>query len=107
MHNKSGSASLHTIQDAPRETIAEYQQEYAEPGMGEAQTVSITCSPRMRLFAIAINLMVLTELCIAMYFAAQDQTQLTPVFFKVFFSLLLPTLVIAFVGRRIIAKADQ
>lgn len=81
--------------------------EYREPGMGEAQNVSLTCSPRMRLFAILINVLVVTELFVAMYFAQQTPARLTPVFFKIFFSLLVPTLVVAFVGRRLIAKAEQ
>ena len=86
--------------------------EHAEPamqesGMGEAQKVSLTSSPRMKLFALLINLLVLTELTIAMYFAAQDQDRLTPVFFKIFFSLLVPTVIGAIVGRRLIARAER
>lgn len=86
---------------------AQNEQEYYEPAMGEAQKVSLTTSPRMRLFALLINLMVISELCVAIYFAQQTPDRLTPVFFKVFFSLLVPTLLAAVVGRRLIAKAER
>lgn len=82
-------------------------QEYEERGMGEAQQVSLTSSPKMKLFALFINILVISELFVAMYFANQTPAQLTPVFFKIFFSLLLPTLGLAFLGRRIIAKAER
>lgn len=94
------------LNDMPLEN-AERHEEYHEPGMGEAQKVSLTSSPRMRLFALLINVMVVSELCVAMYFAQQTPDRLTPVFFKVFFSLLVPTLVAAVVGRRLIAKAER
>ena len=80
------------------------EQPVGEGNMGEAQTVSITSDPRLRIFSLVINILVVSELFIAMYFAAQDQDRLTPIFFKVFFSLLIPTLVAAFVGRRLLAR---
>ena len=78
-----------------------------EPGMGEAQKVSLAHSPRLRLFALLINVLVVSELVVSMYFAQQTPDRLTPVFFKVFFSLLVPTLVVAIVGRRLIARAER
>ncbi len=94
------------LNDMPLEN-ADRQEEYHQPGMGEAQKVSLTASPRLRLFALLINVLVVSELCVAMYFAQQTPDRLTPVFFKVFFSLLVPTLVAAVVGRRLIAKAER
>ena len=70
--------------------------------IGEAQSFELTGSLHQRLLAIGINLLVIGELFIAMYFAAQDQDRLTPIFFKVFFSLLVPTLIVAFIGKWII-----
>lgn len=90
-----------------REYLRPVDEEKDERGMGEAQKVSLATSPRLRLFALFINLVVLIEVAVAMFFAAQDPDRLTPVFFKIFFILLLPTLVIAFLGRRHIAKAEQ
>lgn len=86
---------------------AQGRDEYHEPAMGEAQKVSLTSSPRLRLFALLINVLVIGELCVAIYFAQQTPDRLTPVFFKVFFCLLAPTLVAAVVGRRLIAKAER
>lgn len=80
---------------------------YEESAMGAAQKVSLASSPKMKLFALFINVLVIGELFVAMYFANQTPERLTPVFFKIFFSLLLPTLVLAYLGRRILAKAGQ
>lgn len=92
------STDVHNIQG---------EQAYEERGMGEAQKVSLTSSPRLKLFALFINILVISELFVAMYFANQTPARLTPVFFKIFFSLLLPTLLLAFAGRRLIAKAER
>lgn len=85
-----------------REAVAEQQS-----AMGEAQHVNLASSPRLRLFAVCINLLVILELCIAMYMASLDQSRLTPIFFKVFFSMLVPTLIGAAVGRRLIARSER
>lgn len=90
-----------------REYLVPTDEKKDEKGMGEGQTVSLTTSPRLRLFAMLINLLVVSEVFVAMYFAAQTPDRLTPVFFKIFFSLLVPTLMLAFFGRRYIAKAEQ
>lgn len=74
-----------------------------DTGYGSAQSASITTSLRLRIFALFVNLLVLSELCIAMYFAAQDMDNLTPVFFKVFFTLLIPTIIGTILVRRFIA----
>jgi len=90
-----------------REYLQPTDEKSDEKGMGEAQQVSLATSPRLRLFAMIINVLVVGELFVAMYFAARTPDSLTPVFFKVFFSLLVPTLIVAFLGRRWIAKAEQ
>ncbi|MDL2275505.1 hypothetical protein LJC22_05225 [Desulfosarcina sp. OttesenSCG-928-G10] len=82
----------------------EYQAPH-EPAMGEAQTVSLTSDIRQKLFAVFINVLVIGELSVSMYFAHQAAARFTPVFFKIFFCLLLPTLVFAYIGRRALAKA--
>lgn len=84
------------------------EKEYeGEAGFGEGQKVSLSGDPRLKLFAALINFLVICELFVAMYFASQDPDRLTPVFFKIFFSLLVPTIVAAFVGRRLLAKAAR
>ena len=78
----------------------------AQPGMGEAERVEISTSPYRRILTVVVNLLVLAEVFVAMYFAAKDPDTLTPVFFKVFFSLLLPTVVAAWTARRLISRRE-
>lgn len=78
---------------------------YGEPGFGEAQKVSLSSDPRLHLLSIVINFLVVSELFIAMYFASRNPDALTPTFFTVFFSLLIPTIIGAVIGRRLIARA--
>ncbi len=78
-----------------------------EGPIGEAQAVELAHGlPRM-LLTIAVNLLVLVEVFIAMYFAAQNPDEITPIFFKTLFSMLLPTLVLAFVAKRVIARRGK
>ena len=79
----------------------------AEGPIGEAQSVQLAHGlPRM-LLTIAVNVLVLAEVFIAMYFAAQNPDEITPIFFKTLFSMLLPTLVLAFVAKRVIARRSR
>lgn len=79
--------------------------EHAEQGAvyGGAQHVSVTTSFSLRLLAVAVNILVLAELCVAMYYGSQDMDNITPIFFKVFFSLLIPTIVGTIILRRILS----
>lgn len=75
--------------------------------IGEAQAVQLAHGlPRM-LLTIAVNLLVLAEVFIAMYFAAKTPDEITPIFFKTLFSMLLPTLVMAAIAKRIIARRGR
>ena len=79
----------------------------AEGPIGEAQSVELAHGlPRM-LLTITVNVLVLAEVFIAMYFAAQNPDEITPIFFKTLFSMLVPTLVLAFVAKRIIARRGR
>lgn len=99
--------NVHAAAAREREYLQPTDEKSDERGIGEAQKVSLATSPRLRLFAMFINFLVVSEVFIAMYFAAQTPDKLTPIFFKIFFSLLVPTLALAFWGRRRIAKAEQ
>ncbi len=79
----------------------------AEGPMGEAQTVHLASGLPRLVLTITVNLLVLAEVFIAMYFAAQNPDEITPIFFKVLFTLLLPTLVLAFVAKRILARRGK
>lgn len=49
---------------------------------------------------IAMNVAVLTELCVAMYLASSSAEDFTATFLKAFFGMLIPTLVIGILGKR-------
>jgi hypothetical protein len=57
------------------------------------------------MLVIFLNVLVLAELCIAMYMASADPENFTPVFMKVFFGLLIPTLTAGFYLKRRLASA--
>jgi len=109
MQSHSATPSLSPLLNAPQEArqMLVPEKQAAGRGLGEAQQVSLSTNPRMRLFAFFINIIVVCEVFVAMYFASQEPDRLTPVFFKIFFALLIPTLVGAYFGRRLIAKAEQ
>ena len=61
---------------------------------------------RQKLVVITLDVLLLVELCIAMYFANLAPEAFTPTFVKTFFSLLLPTVLTGlFFLRRLKTKA--
>lgn len=61
---------------------------------------------RQKLVVITLDVLLLVELCIAMYFANLAPDAFTPTFVKTFFSLLLPTVLTGlFFLRRFKTKA--
>lgn len=83
-------------------------EDQTEAPLGAAQEVQVTLSLPHIIRIAVVNVLVLVELCIAMYMAAQNPEEFTPVFFKVFFSLLVPTLIVGIVSKRFIRpKAQQ
>lgn len=64
----------------------------------EAPRVSM--NGRQKLFILAIDLAIITELCIAMANAAATPDAFTPTFMKIFFAMFLPTLLAGFIGHR-------
>ncbi|HYA01517.1 MAG TPA: hypothetical protein VEI04_00200 [Syntrophobacteria bacterium] len=67
--------------------------------------------PRMNtaqwLVVIAVDLLVLAELAIAMYMAAGDPDHFTPTFLKTFFGLLIPTLIVGVLAKRVVRPASE
>ena len=74
-------------------------------GAGQQMHTTITLPHFIRL--VIVNTLVLAELCVAMYMAAQNPEEFTPVFFKVFFSLLVPTLILGIISKRFIRPKEQ
>ena len=79
----------------------------AEAPLGAGQQVHTTITLPHFIRLVIVNLLVLAELCVAMYMAANNPEEFTPVFFKVFFSLLVPTLILGIVSKRLIRSKDQ
>jgi len=69
--------------------------------VGDAQHVQVTLTPAHLIRVVTVNLLVLAELCVAMYFANEYPEEFTAVFMKVFFSLLVPTLILAALSKRL------
>ena len=53
--------------------------------------VADTLNLKQKIVVVTVDALILIELCIAMYFANAAPDAFTPTFFKIFFSLLLPT----------------
>ena len=61
---------------------------------------------RQKIVVVTLDVLLLIELCIAMYFANLAPDAFTPIFVKTFFSLLLPTVLTGlFFLRRFKTKA--
>lgn len=61
--------------------------------MDPVHEVDVARGPGHWLLVIAMDLLVLTELCMAMYLAVSSQDDFTATFMKAFFGMLIPTLV--------------
>jgi hypothetical protein len=52
---------------------------------------------RQKVAVAILDVLVIAELCVSMYIASQDPENLTPVFMKNFLSMVIPTLLLAWV----------
>lgn len=103
----SGDGKPYGVKAAAEAAIAGSPDDAGEAPIGEAQTVHLAHGlPRM-LLTIAVNVLILAEVFIAMYFAAKNPDEITPIFFKTLFSMLLPTLALAYVAKRLIARRGR
>jgi hypothetical protein len=85
----------------------EHMQAAQEAPLGTAQQVQTTLSlPHIIRMGI-INVLILTELCVAMYMASTNPEEFTSVFFKVLFSLLVPTLILGYYSKRFIPPPKE
>ena len=75
-----------------------------EAPLGAPQQVHMDFSPPHLIRIVIVNVLVLAELCIAMYMAGQNPEEFQPVFLKVFFSLLVPTLILASIAKRLMKR---
>lgn len=68
----------------------------SETGMPAAAELNF----RQKLVVIGLDILLVVELCIAMYFANLSPETFTPTFVKTFFSLLIPTVLTALLFMR-------
>ncbi|MHC1702002.1 MAG: hypothetical protein AB9900_13685 [Humidesulfovibrio sp.] len=66
----------------------------------DSEAPRIQMNGRQKLFILAIDLAIISELCIAMSVATANPDNFTPAFMKIFFAMFLPTLVAGFLGHR-------
>ena len=74
--------------------------------MDPVNEVDVANSPRHWLLVIVMNVLVLTELCVAMYLAAGSPEDFTATFIKAFFGMLIPTLVVGVLAKRRLRPAS-
>ncbi len=74
--------------------------------MGSAEEKA-RAKTRLHILAVVVfDVVMIAEVAAAVYFANRDRTNFTPVFLRVFFGLLIPTLVVWRFGVRRVLSAD-
>jgi hypothetical protein len=68
--------------------------------MDPINEADVVKSPRQWLLVIVMDVLVLGELCVAMYLAVASGEDFTATFIKAFFGMLIPTLVIGALAKR-------
>jgi len=68
--------------------------------MDPVAAVKVENSPRQWLLVIVMDVLVLAELCVAMYLAVASAEDFTATFIKAFFGMLIPTLVVGALAKR-------
>lgn len=68
----------------------------SKPGMNFQQKIAVA----------VMDVALLVELCISMYFAQKNQENFTPVFFKYFLIMVIPTFVLAMIVVKILRSRE-
>lgn len=68
--------------------------------MNPTNEAGIANNPGHWMLVVVMNVLVLAELCLAMYLAASTTEDFTATFIKAFFGMLIPTLVIGALAKR-------
>jgi hypothetical protein len=50
---------------------------------------------RQKVAVVILDVLIIAELCVSLYLGNQDPENLTPIFFKSFLTMVIPTLIIA------------
>ncbi|MEF3697197.1 hypothetical protein [Desulfolutivibrio sp.] len=59
---------------------------------------------RQKIAVITVDVLILAELCVAMYLANANPDVFTPTFMKSFFSMLVPTMIAGYVSMRLLRE---
>ena len=59
------------------------------------------------LVVIIVDVLVLVELALAMYVANANPDNFTPVFIKTFFGMLIPTLIVGYLSKRVLGATSE
>lgn len=68
----------------------------------EEHSPEIQMNGKQKIMIILLDIALLVELCVAMHVATQTPDTFTPAFMKTFFSMLVPTLALAYVANRLL-----
>jgi hypothetical protein len=71
-----------------------------ENKMDPVDEVEVANSPRHWQLVIVMDVLVLAELCVAMYLATSSPDDFTATFIKAFFCMLIPTLAVGLLAKR-------
>jgi hypothetical protein len=55
---------------------------------------------RQKIAVVVLDVLLIVELCLSMYWAGRDPLRFTPTFLKTFFLMVVPTLILARVSVR-------
>lgn len=67
----------------------------------------ISMNGRQKLFILALDFVIIVELCLAMASATASPDTFTPAFMKTFFTLFIPTILAGFYGFRRLRDRTQ
>jgi hypothetical protein len=68
--------------------------------MDPVAAVRVENSPRQWMLVVVMDVLVLAELCVAMYLAVASPEDFTGTFIKAFFGMLIPTLGVGALAKR-------
>lgn len=69
--------------------------------MNEAKATARELSTRQKITVVVLDVLIIAELCLAMYLASMNPEEFTPVFMKRFFAMLVPTMIAGYVAVRL------
>jgi membrane protein CcdC involved in cytochrome C biogenesis len=69
--------------------------------MNEAKATARELSTRQKIAVVVLDVLIIAELCLAMYLASAHPDEFTPVFMKRFFAMLVPTMIAGYITVRL------